>query len=492
MPTPPRDRIAKLFAAVLVGAASAAGVTGASGCGEATQQAAQPQTNAQAALTPPSAPRQVLPSNAPAGGSAIAAGSPEQAAPVDAPPPAAPAGPVTTPLPPATPPEAIAPVSPSQPTSRRPAVAAAAVQSPPTAVPAVPAVMPVPTPTPVAAASVTAAQSPVAPASTMPPVPSDAQWTIFCYSVQGPDHVQGATAARDALVQKTGKPEWYVIHGRDVSNLYFGFYRSVDPNDRKNAGEVARAHADLKTVQAVPDKAGKKPFERSAFVALDAPDPTAAADLNLANVDRALDPQDPRRAFWSVHIMSFRGDKLRKEAAVQACRDLRAQGVEAYYYHGVDISSVTVGKWPAGAVKAQNRTDDRKDVAAAASNSDIVVSSIPLPDDYKPKRLNGKDTVAVAPKLEVLDPTLAAMMKRYPNNAVNYEIGQIRGKNGQTVLDPSFLVEIPRDKGNGLFDSAGPAAVAADPAGGALGGRPAGSSMIAPSAPRPPGRRAVQ
>jgi hypothetical protein len=316
----------------------------------------------------------------------------------------------------------------------------------------------------------------------MTPIPADAQWTISCFPVQGPAHVEDSKRMKQALVQKTKRTDWYIVHGKDQSNLYFGFYRSVDPNDRKHAAEAARAQADLRVVQEVRDAVGNTPFARGAFVSLDAPDPTAVAEWNLFNVDRALAPRDERRAFWSLQIMAFRGEKLRKEAAVQACRDLRAQGIEAYYHHGDAVSSVTVGKWPVSAVKAQNRTDEAKDVAAADPGTNLVVTNVPLPDTLEARPLDGRRSVSVAPKLEVQDPTLLAAMQKFPSHAVNYEIGVTRGQNGKVIEDPSFLVEIPRAKGNGLYDSPDPAEVAADPAGTGWGRRP-GAAMVNPTGP---------
>lgn len=107
---------------------------------------------------------------------------------------------------------------------------------------------------------------------------------------------------------------------------------------------------------------------------------------------------DPKRAFWSLQIMAFRGHQLRKEAAVQAVADLRAKGVEAYYFHGDSVSSVTVGKWTYDAVKEQNRTDEMKDVAHSTAGTPLVVSSIPISEDLEARRIDGKQAVSVAPE----------------------------------------------------------------------------------------------
>jgi hypothetical protein len=308
--------------------------------------------------------------------------------------------------------------------------------------------------TPQGPANTAAIAQPVEPQPALPNIPADAQFTIFCYAVNGPSHVRDANGVKDALVRKTGRSDWYLIHGRDESNLYFGFYKAVQPsNNHKDDADVARAQVDLQMVKDLVDSSGKRPFEHnSAFISLESPDPTSPPEWNLFNVDRNLQPKDPKRAYWSLQIMAFRANPLRKEAAVQAVRDLREKGVEAYYYHGESVSSVCIGHWRPDAVKAQNKGAEKPDVVHGDPNTDLVFTNFDPGDDAKPRMLNGKPVVAAIAKLEIMDPSLDAMMKRFPHHAVNYEEGR-ELRNGKTVWNPSFLVEIPRAKGNGLYDS---------------------------------------
>lgn len=306
------------------------------------------------------------------------------------------------------------------------------------------------------AAAPTVAAVPVsAPALPLPNIPPDAQFTIFCFAVNGGNHVQDAIAMKDSLVRKTGRSDWYLIHGRDESNLYFGFYKAVQRGD-KNVAEVNRAQNDLREVQELRDKYGNKPFEHSsAFVPLEAPDPTSPPEWNLFNIDKSMNPKDPRRGYWSLQIMAFRANPKRKEAAVEAVRDLRARGVEAYYYHGESISSVCIGHWPADALKAQNRTTAHPDAPMADPNTNLAVSTVDFGEEWHPKDIQGHKTVAAVAKQEIMDPSLQQMMQKFPHHAVNYEEGK-QLANGKIVYNSSFLVEIPRAKGNGLYDSVDP------------------------------------
>ena len=284
-------------------------------------------------------------------------------------------------------------------------------------------------------------------------IPPGARWTIYCYAVKGPDHVVDSQKAKASLIQQTGRNGWYVIHGRDESNIYFGFYSFDTVADKAGTSDLDLARQDLELVKGVQDVNHSTPFRNSVFVMLDAPDPLAPPEWNLYNVDRTLRPTDPKRAYWSLQIMAFRGVEQRKEAAVEAVRDLRKQGVDAYYYHGESVSSVCVGHWPADAVKSQNRTEEMPDVAHSSAESNLMVSSIPIPENLYSRPLDGKPTVSVAPKIEVQDKSMEKAMQKFPDHAVNYEVGR-EYKDGKEFRNHSFLVVIPRAPGDGLYDNA--------------------------------------
>lgn len=288
--------------------------------------------------------------------------------------------------------------------------------------------------------------TPVAP-SDIPQFPPDAKWTIYCYAVNGANHVTASRGLCDSLKAATGRAEWYVIHGSDESKLYFGYYNFIDPAAQTDPA-VQRANLDLQQVKEMRDNAGKQPFFTSVFVSLETPDPTAPPEWNLYNVDRGLAPKDPRRAYWSLQIAAFRGVPERKEAAVAMVRQLREElKVEAYYYHGESISSVCVGKWPPAAIKEQKMAEGAK----VDQNATLLVTSEQVPENLRPKSLDGKQTLLLSPKIEIVDPAMRAMMQKFPHHATNYVEGRMI--NGREVLDPSFIVTIPRAKGNGLYDS---------------------------------------
>jgi hypothetical protein len=230
--------------------------------------------------------------------------------------------------------------------------------------------------------------------------------------------------------------DWYVIHGDNQSLLYYGYYRSVvDTNDPK---ETERAQNDRKKIDVMADKMGNRPFSGALFVELDAPDPTAPPEWNLTNALGA----------YSLQIAVFKDSPQRKEAAVETVRQARAQGIEAYYYHGDSASLVCIGAWPESAVRIN-------DANTADSNTDPDQPLMFLPQMKDPSLNQAFEQSAqqanvkvVKAGVEILDPTLRAAMEKYPYNAVN-GMNIKRMVNGVEQYDSSLLVPIPHNKSSG-------------------------------------------
>lgn len=267
--------------------------------------------------------------------------------------------------------------------------------------------------------------------------PADAQWTLYCAALDGPGHVEQANNVKEQLIKLTstqGLKDWYVIHQDNESVLYYGFYRTID--DARHDKEAERAQGDRARIAALTDQTGNKLFRRVFFVPVNAPDPAAPPQWNLCNAD----------GYWSLEIAAYKDSPKRKEAAVEAVREARAHGIQAYYYHGDSISSVCIGAWPKNAVQDGDDT-----VEAPASEQEIVVlpQAIPGMDQMQFRdRQTGQRIRTVAPEAKVVDPSLQAMMAKYPNHAVNGVVMANKVKDpvtGQykTIEDPSFIVKIP-------------------------------------------------
>jgi len=269
--------------------------------------------------------------------------------------------------------------------------------------------------------------------SGMPTPPVGAQWSIYCQTVPGAGHVQRANSVRDQLVSQTPLKDWYVVHGEGQSTLYYGFYKKFDdPND----AESRRAQQDRKRIDALGDKMGNRPFKFASFVALDSPDPVAPPEWNLLNADGA----------YTLQIAAYTGNALRKQYALEAVRQFRAQGLEAYYFHGETTSSICIGAFPESALQRDQVVSN----ADGDPDQSFLQSTEPLPAGFA-QTLRGTDNKpirVVQDRPKVVDPALRAMMQQFPEHAINGEVQILNltdSSTGGRVMKPadSFVVPIP-------------------------------------------------
>jgi len=272
----------------------------------------------------------------------------------------------------------------------------------------------------------------------LPNIPKDAEWTILCATFSGPDNASQARNAKTNLINMTKMRDWYIIHGQGQTTLYYGFYRSI--NDPKDAKESARAQNDRKTIAALADANGARLFSTVILTKLDTPDPSSPPEWDLTRAPGT----------YSLQIAVFKDSPERRAFAVNAVREARAAGYDAYYYHGPTASSVCIGAWPDSAVR------ERNDFNVKAMDNPgavplVTAGALPtLAEGQQYMTPDGKPINVVAAKYEILDPKLLAIMKQFPSHSVN-------GVERHVVLDPrtgqkrlapphsSFLVKIPRN-----------------------------------------------
>lgn len=272
-----------------------------------------------------------------------------------------------------------------------------------------------------AAASIENPRADSADESEMMLAPKDAQWTIYCATLAGDDHIAMAKALRKSLVERTGMRDWNVVTESGQSRLYYGFYRAIDDPDAKR---------DRRKIDEMVDGAGERPFKACHFVQLNAPDPESPPEWNLVNA--------PPDKVWTLIIAAYKDHPDRKRAAVESVRDARARGEEAYYYHGESISNVCIGAWPDEAV-LEERVDAKEGVRA---QDPLLV----LPPGMKVPgkvRRDGKAVRAVGQQLVPVDEGLKRKIEQYPQMGVNGDVLIIRRNNRERVQGP-LLTMIPR------------------------------------------------
>jgi len=68
-----------------------------------------------------------------------------------------------------------------------------------------------------------------------PTIPKDAQWTILCTTITGPDHAGQGRAARTNLINQTKMPDWYTVSGEGRRRfIMVSIARSTIRRMRKN------------------------------------------------------------------------------------------------------------------------------------------------------------------------------------------------------------------------------------------------------------------
>jgi hypothetical protein len=256
------------------------------------------------------------------------------------------------------------------------------------------------------------------PADDMPAPPADAQYTICCRDFSEIAHVQDSRDAQHMLMQSTTMKKWYVVHAADHSTLYYGFYRSIDPRDPKEGSEGKRAIDDLNTIRQMQTSDGVRLFSASLPVPIDSPDPQANPTWDITRSS----------GYWSIEIATFAGSADRKQRAVDAVREARAEGIEAYYYHGATASSVCIGSWPQEAaieitVEQQNINPDQP----------LVVTGTPMAPEIA-DNLQKRNIQTAAEHVDIQDPTLTQALGKWKEHSVN----------GFTTKDERpFLFKIP-------------------------------------------------
>jgi hypothetical protein len=293
--------------------------------------------------------------------------------------------------------------------------------------------------------------APARPDSGLPPAPAGAQFTIYCGKIDTMDHVARANALKAELTASTSLKQWYVVHQDGQSVIYHGFYAAIE--DAVDPREAARARQDREVVDQI-QVGNQRLFARAIFVPLDSPDPEAPPQWNILNVDATKPDADPTKAYWTLEVGVYTGHVDRKKFAVDAVREARRLGIDAYYFHGPGTSSVLVGRWAKDAVEIREVREANRD-----PDQVLFISQAKLPPQAQQMRdKDGQPLNIIEPESTVRDPTLLKALQQFPTFGVNgVEDTMQIGK--QVIAKPSVLRRIPRELG-----PSGGASAAAAPA----------------------------
>lgn len=199
----------------------------------------------------------------------------------------------------------------------------------------------------VAAAIAIAVLAGCEPMSLTPDVPQggtacgDEEWTIVLMSFWGPNHIEESERFLHNTEARTGWKNLRVIHQEGNSELQWGKYCTVP-----------EAGADLKRARAFKAPGSGELLYGKAMVI-----PLPGARVGPAEWDLAEtktgDLSVQVAVFFDVPEKNYTG---RKHLAVEYCRQLRSEGYEAYFFHSTARSAVSIGLFPAKAVRRRPNT----------------------------------------------------------------------------------------------------------------------------------------
>lgn len=263
--------------------------------------------------------------------------------------------------------------------------------------------------------------------------PLTGQFAILCHTFEGRGHEAMARRAKEILIQKNLN-QAHILHRDSASLLYYGYYATH-----------ARAQADLHKITTLTDR-GQRLFPNAKVVNLDPADPPAPPEWDLRNA----------KGYFTLVIAAYRDHPDRKQYAVDAVREARAQGLDAYYYHGPTTSSVCIGAWPRTALVEQET--DRAATSGLDWQKPIVVSNMPMSGLVARDKVTGGEVKVYAPKIEIVDPTLRQTMQRFDVLWVNDSVPvYVNPQTGQRTPARSFLCVVPGADGSGDDTAATPA-----------------------------------
>ena len=272
----------------------------------------------------------------------------------------------------------------------------------------------------------------------MPVPPPGAMFTMFCTAFTSPTHIADAMQAKQYLIQRTGLKDWYVVHSQQESDLFYGFYTTFD--DASQTAEYTRAQSDHAKISSLVNEQGDPLFSMVLFVPINLPDPPAPKEWDLAN----------NPGYWTLQIGIYRDSPERKQAAVDAVREARAEGIEAYFQHGPVSSGVFIGSWPREAADISDTSAPSED-----PHQPVLVLSGPVAgmdgDDFYTK--DGVKVHVVMPKVQIFDPTLKAAIATYQYTRVNGEVvGRKSELHPEVIPYPALLIKVPHEGANANAD----------------------------------------
>lgn len=241
-------------------------------------------------------------------------------------------------------------------------------------------------------------------------------WAIRCITLYGPEQYTEAKQLAESLkrVQQLDAQQVRVYNDSDGGHVYYGSFRRSFNDRTKSESFKPDPTPALNLIRSLSYDGGRTfPFGGALL-----------EEIPTENVGpRQWDLTD-KDGYWTLQIAVFYNTAemtRRRQAAVEYCRALRTRGYEAYYYHSMSKSVVTLGAYPEWVVTFREET--------------------PVSLTGRPAE---KRTV-----VEINDPGLLKLQREFPDNLENGARMLEKTLNPRTNkieknARPSFMAKLPK------------------------------------------------
>lgn len=180
----------------------------------------------------------------------------------------------------------------------------------------------------------TGARAPIAaPTNSGARTTDDSGWAILLERISGPQHEQRAAQRAGVIARALGRSDVRTRLASSGSAVVVGGYSG--PDDQ-------RAQRDLQYVKSL-SSGGTRPYAMAILVPPPL-EPGSTPQYDLTNAAKSLESIFTH----TLQVAVFAGDEpVRRADAERYAQQLRRRGVEAFYFHGRRVSSVTIGTFTA-------------------------------------------------------------------------------------------------------------------------------------------------
>jgi hypothetical protein len=271
----------------------------------------------------------------------------------------------------------------------------------------------------------------------------DGRYTILLFVCRPPTgHAAQAKHYKEATEKDAGWKHLFVVHKEGHSLLCWGKYKTV----RDAAPNLQKAHKYV-------TPASIKLYARAIVIPLPGKEDVGPPEWRLDQVPRTYVYTVLVAEFYDVPEADYVG---RRDFAVDYCRQLRQQGLPAFYRHDPASSIVTVGAFERTAVQFVRKPGKRDPQLVQQEINDLLRSFPRLnsPANRKQRELRDKmvEDIRSRPNIErrVNDPRVHQLLRRFPCLAVNGRQKLVQVVNAKTgklehVPAPTSLIRIPHE-----------------------------------------------